>query len=142
MALYLKIFIEAIITSSFVPFAHEPAFFAMSSFASAGYDYDISLAVALAVAGSLVGTLLCFMVGRWLSKLYNIEGDQKHLTLEKYNSAARSFSRYFTVLLLFTWMPLLNLLPLVAGFLSIRAKVVFPLVIIGKITYYGYHTMY
>jgi membrane protein YqaA with SNARE-associated domain len=142
MSFYFDIFVESTIASSFIPFAHEPTFFSMKSFAEAGYDYNMQLAATLAVIGSAIGAIFCFMVGFWFSKIYHIQGNQKHLSLEKYTEASRSFSRYFTVLLPFTWLPLLNFLPLVAGFLGVRARLVLPLVIAGKIAYYGYYAMY
>lgn len=139
---YINIFIESAVASSFIPFAQSPTFLAMRSFASAGYEYNMPLAAAIAVFGSAIGAIFSFMVGYLFSKIYRIKGNQKHLSIEKYNNASRYFTNYFTILLPFTWLPLLNFLPLIAGFLNVRAKLVLPLVIVGKIAYYSYYVMY
>lgn len=138
MNLYINVFIESSIASSFIPFANEPTFFAMSSFGG----YNMPLAAMFAVFGSAVGAIFSFMVGYWFSKIYHIKGNKQHLSIEKYNAASRYFTNYFTILLPFTWLPLLNFLPLIAGFLNVRAKLVLPLIIVGKIAYYSYCVMH
>ncbi len=131
---YINVLIESATVSGFIPFAHEPTFFAMVGFGG----YNLILATAIAVLGAAIGSSFGFIVGVLILKLYRKYGNQKHLTAEQYNMASRIFSRFFILLLPFTWLPMLNFLPLIAGFLGQRARIVLPLVIIGKIAYYSY----
>jgi len=133
MNYYLDVLIESAYVSSIIPFGHEPTFFAMLGFG----NYDMRLAVLLAVIGSAIGATFCFVLGLIIKNLYFKSG-HKHLSLEKYNKASRIFSRFFMMLLPFTWIVLLNFLPLIAAFLGKRAKIVLPLVILGKLGYYSY----
>ncbi len=138
MNLYLDVFVESAIAASFIPFINDPTFFAMKSYSESGYDFDMQLAVLLATLGSAVGATFCFVVGCWIKKMYRIGGNQK-LSEEKYNKAAKFFSKNMTVLMLVTWLPMLKFLPLIGGFLGARAKVILPLVVIGKAAYYSYY---
>lgn len=137
MSFYIDVFREAAFVSSPIPFAHEPTFFAMRSFGG----YNMLIAAAFAVAGSALGAAFSFILGYGSFKLYQKKGNKNYLTIEKYNAASRSFRRCFLILLPFTWLPLLNLLVFVAGFLGIRAKLVFPLVIAGKTAYYCWYIL-
>jgi membrane protein YqaA with SNARE-associated domain len=100
-------------------------------------NYDMKLPIVIAVIGSAIGASFCFALGLLLKRLYFKTG-QKHLSPEKYNKASRIFSRFFMILLPFTWIVLFNFLPLIAAFLGKRARIVLPLVILGKIGYYGF----
>lgn len=138
MNFYLDVFVQSMIVSSFIPFISDPTFFAMKSFGG----YDMKLAVVLAVLGSAIGAAICFMVGKFVAKMYRIEGNQKSLSIEKYNKASRFFSKNMMVLMLVTWLPLLKFLPLVGGFLGCSFRITMLLVILGKIGYYGYYGLF
>lgn len=136
---YLNVFRESAFVSSIIPFVGEPTFFAIIEFSKYGYDYNKPLAVVIATLGAAVGASFSFLLGKWCLKLYRSRNVKEQISAEKYSNVAKSFSRYFTILFPFTWLPLLNLLPFTAGFLSLRAWRVLPLVIIGKAAYYGYY---
>jgi len=133
MNFYLNILIESAYVSSIIPFGHEPTFFAMLGFG----NYDMMLPVIIAVIGSAIGASFCFALGLFMKNIYFKTG-QKHLSREKYQKASQIFSRFFMLLLPFTWIVLLNFLPLIAAFLGKRARIVLPLVILGKIGYYSF----
>ncbi len=133
--LYIDVFKEALLTSSIVPFAQNPTFVAMKSFG----NYDMSLAFALAIAGSAIGIILSFIIGRLLFRLFAKNINENKESLEKYESSKKKFSRYFLILLPFTWLPLLNFLAPACGFFGIRARLSLPLMIAGQAAYYGYY---
>lgn len=138
MSVYSDVFWESALVSALVPFAHDPTFFAMHSFGT----FDMVRAAEFAVLGAIVGFIFLFSLGRFLLKIYRKKNERKYMTRAQYNDARRSFYRYFIIILPFCWMPLLNFLVFVAGFLDISAWLVFPLVIGGKIAYYGYYVIY
>lgn len=135
MNFYLDVFVESVIVSSFIPFAGDPTFFAMKGFGG----YDMKLAVMLAVLGSAIGAALCFIVGHWIAKMYKLDGNQKNLSIEKYNKASRFFSKHLMILMPLTWLPMLKFLPLFSGFLGGGARLTMLLVVLGKVGYYSYH---
>lgn len=135
MNYYLDVFVESMFVSSFIPFKNDPTFFAMSGFGG----YDMQLAVALAVLGSMIGAVICFVTGRLIFKMYFRNGGQKSLSIERYDRAARFFSRNIMILMPLTWLPLLKFLPLFSGFLGCSFRTTMLLVILGKIGYYSYY---
>ncbi len=138
MNFYLDVFVESLIVSSFIPFVSDPTFFAMKGFGG----HDMSIAVALAVLGSAIGAAVCYVVGHWIAEIYKLEGNQKNLSIEKYNKASQFFSKHIMILMLLTWLPLLKFLPLFSGFLGGNAKLTMLLVVLGKAGYYGYHGLF
>jgi membrane protein YqaA with SNARE-associated domain len=134
---YIDVFKEALLTSSIIPFAQNPTFVAMKSFG----NYDMSLAFAFAIAGSAIGIMIGFIIGRLLFRLFAKNINENSDSLEKYESSKNKFSRYFLLLLPFTWLPLLNFLAPACGFFGIRARLALPLMIAGQAAYYGYYLL-
>lgn len=141
MDFYFDVFLESMLVASIIPFAHEPTVFAMREFTKYGYDYDMSLAALVATIGAALGIVFSFVLGKWFLKLYRVKNTKNQMSAERYAELSRGFVRYFTILFPFTWLPLLNLLPFVAGFLSINARRSLPLFIIGKAWYYWYYLL-
>ncbi len=135
MGAYLDVFIESILANSIIPFMHEPSFFAMHSFGG----YNMPLAAVLAILGSFIGAAFNFALGLGLLRLYRRKNDRKHLPIDKYNKFKHTFSRYFIILLPLSWMPLLNILVLLAGFFGTKARLVLSLVLAGQIAHYGWY---
>lgn len=133
MNFYLNVFVESIGVSSFIPFVSDPTFFAMKGFGG----YDMQLAVVLAVAGSAIGAAICYIVGRWLSKIF-LKSGKNNVSIEKYNKASQFFSKNIMILMPLTWLPLLKFLPLFSGLLDGSFKITMLLVVLGKMGYYGY----
>ncbi|MEZ5690858.1 MAG: hypothetical protein R3D71_04245 [Rickettsiales bacterium] len=140
MEYYIDIFIESLLASSIVPFQNDPTFVAMYSFAASSFgSFNMELATTAALVGISIGMFFNFMVGRLLLRLYKIRANKNELPKDRYNKYAHRFTRYFLILLPFSWLPLLNFLVVAAGFFGVKARVALPLVVGGEMVRYGYY---
>ncbi len=137
MSAYFDVFIESAITASIIPFGSNPSFFAMLSFG----NYNMFLAAILAISGAALGIIFNFILGRFLLSLYQKTNGTIFLPIEKYNKFLGIFSRYFIVLLPFSWLPMFNFFVFFAGFFQTRAKLALPLAIAGQIGYYCWYLL-
>ncbi|MDE3015418.1 MAG: hypothetical protein KGI29_00640 [Pseudomonadota bacterium] len=130
MNLYLHILLETAWKASIIPLGDDPTFFAMKSFGG----YDMWPAFALAVFGGTIGQMFNWWVGRLLIKFPVASTPPRWFPIVK-----SLFNRYGVFLLVFAWLPLLNLLALAAGFFGTRARIALPLILIGEATHYGWY---
>ena len=131
MTLYLPILFESAWVASIIPFSSEPTFFAMKAFGG----FNMPLATALAILGASGGMALNWAIGRFLIRFKN-SGIFK-ISDDDYAYGAHMFNRYGIVLLLISWMPLCNLLAVIAGFLGTKPKVALALLMVGEMFNYG-----
>ena len=127
----LQTFIESAHTASIIPLSSETAYFAMLAFG----NYDMAMPFALAVAGATIGQTFNWWLGTVIHTLWLKR--KQHPTETQYHKATQFFSRYGIWLLVFCWMPLLNFVPVIAGFLGTRLKIALPLVAAGLAVHYG-----
>jgi membrane protein YqaA with SNARE-associated domain len=139
MSLYLNVFSEAAHYASLVPLSNEPTFFAMQSFAKMGMgEFNMPLAALCAVAGAMLGASFNFALGYGLKWLYLKKETPKYLSLAQYENGKKFFAKYGFLLLLISWLPILNFSVFAAGFLGMRAKIALPFVLIGEIARYSW----
>jgi membrane protein YqaA with SNARE-associated domain len=95
------------------------------------------LATALAVAGATIGMSVNWLIGKSLLKIHQ----KKKLSVSEYwyNKCSQLFNKYGAILVLFSWLPLMKLMLVAAGFLNVRFRFVLPLIIIGHTIGYGYY---
>jgi len=131
MSFYLPIFLESAWVASIIPMSSEPTFFAMKAFGG----YDMAIPFLLAIAGATLGQSLNWLVGKMLLRLEK----NKKLNISDYwyHRVAGLFNQYGIFLLLLSWVPLCNLLVVLAGFVGTKPKIVLPLIIIGQAAHYG-----
>lgn len=124
---YFNVFIEALWNASVIPLGHEPTLAAMQSFGG----FNMPLAVTIAITGATTGMMLNWLIGVLIlkSKPRSVGG--------WYEKASRLFNTYGIFLLLFTWAPMLKILPVVAGFLNVRFRTALLLIAIGQVVSYG-----
>jgi len=137
--LYLNVFSEAAHYASLIPFSNEPTFFAMHSFASNSIgSFNMPLAAFFAVAGAMLGAVLNFAIGYGLKRFYLSQKKQQYLSKSQYENGKTKFAKYGFLLLLISWLPILNFSVFAAGFLGMRAKHALSIVLIGQIFHYGW----
>jgi len=139
MNLYLDVFSEAAHYASLIPLSNEPTFFAMLSFTSGSVgDFNMPVAALCAVAGAMLGASFNFAMGYGLKRFYLTQENPKHLKKSQYEKGKKFFAKYGFLLLLISWLPILNFSVFAAGFLGMRAKIALPFVLIGEIARYSW----
>jgi len=126
---YLHILLESAWVASLIPLGQEPTFFAMRAFGG----FDMRPAAVVSVIGATCGQMFNWWVGMQLLRL-----KQKRSITETWDvKASALFNRYGIYLLVFCWVPLGKLLPLIARFLGARPRTAFALIVVGEIFNYG-----
>ena len=130
---YTNVFIESARVASLIPFSSEPTFFAMFYFGG----FNMPLAAAMAVAGSTLGMSVNWWIGSALLKQHK----KKSFSVNEYwyNKCAALFNKYGALLVLLSWLPLMKLMLVAAGFLNVRFRFVLPLIIVGHALCYGFY---
>lgn len=129
---YLHVFFESIWAASIVPFSSHATFFAMKSFGG----FNLPMAAALAIAGAILGQCFNWLVGRAMA---NYKKSVSHQAW--YGRVSVLFTQYGVFLLVFCWIPLGNLLVVLAGLLNARLRIVLPLVAVGELYHYGQYLL-
>ena len=126
---YFNIFLESAWKASIIPLGNDTTFFAMKAFG----NYNMTTPFLLSITGAMLGQLFNWLVGRFLV------GHKARMKVSDYwqNRVSTLFNKYGIFLLLFSWVPLCNLIVVLAGFVGTRIKIVLPLVMAGQIFYYG-----
>lgn len=132
MNLYLQVFGEAAHAASIAPMATQAAYFAMQSFGG----YNMQLAWTMATLGACVGHSLNWYLGK-LIRQFPVS-KKSLVTEEKYQRFKALFQKYGIFILLFAWVPLLNMVVVAAGFLEVKFRTTLTLVFIGMAAYYGW----
>jgi membrane protein YqaA with SNARE-associated domain len=128
---YPQIFLEALHTATIVPLGHEPTLYAMKAFGT----YPMALPLLMAFAGAMVGHLINYGIGLWLSSLRAKK--KTSLSAARYQNVKTHFSNFGFLLLLFCAFPLCNLITLAAGFLQLSPKKAAPMIAAGIALRYG-----
>ncbi len=129
---YDIIFTNSFIASLALSWRSEIAWFAALGFGG----YDMRLATLLALAGSLLGTSVDYVIGRIIaaSRLRWFSASN-----ESFARAVQYFQRYILLLLLFPWIPFSTLFAVIAGLFRISPAKILAVVLVGRICYYGYY---
>ncbi len=135
MSLYSDIFIESALVASIIPFNSDPTYFAMRSFGG----HDMLIPSIIAVLGSSAGIIFNYLIGRLGLELYRSKSGKKVMPLATYNKFLGVFSRYFIVLLPFSWLPMLDFLIFLAGIFGISARLAVSLAVAGQIARYTWY---
>ena len=126
-----QIFLEALWTASIIPFSNDATFAAMASFGG----FDMHVPAVIATIGATMGQSFNLIVGRLFLELH-----KKGLLYVKpawYEKIAGIFNKYCVWLLLFSWMSILKLVLVFAGFLGTGIRFALPLILIGQIYHYS-----
>lgn len=126
----LAIFTDALHDLSIVPLGQQANFYATLSF----QPDQALLAVLLASIGGTLGCLINYILGRFIGRHLNAN-PAKHPHLPK---AKQVFAEYGWTLLLLSWLPLGNLLPLIAGGLGYKPKNTAILCAVSMVGFYLY----
>ena len=125
-----KVFYEEAWANSMLPFASNATFTAMKMFGG----HFMHLAVIIATLGATLGLLFNWFLGKLLQNLHT--KSKLHLSPEHYSQAVTIFNKYGIFLLLLSWLPLMKIVLIFAGFLNTRLKVALPLAAFGQFAYY------
>jgi membrane protein YqaA with SNARE-associated domain len=128
---YINVFFEAFHTASIIPLSSEATMAAMKAFGG----FNLTTALALAIAGGILGQMFNWWLGSFLIKKRPANGWNIPDTL--YEKARHIFNKYLVFLLIFCWLPLGNFFMLAAGFLGAKPKMIFPLLLIGYAVHYA-----
>lgn len=131
MDFYPDILLEALHEASIVPLGQETTFHAMRAFGA----HDMTLPFLLAVTGALLGHLVNWYVGRTL--LYFEHKGKFRINPHWYERLRDMADKYGVFLLLFSWLPLCNLLTVAGGFFKLPLKKVMPFIAAGLLAHYG-----
>lgn len=126
-----QLLLDAAHQASIIPFGNDIVFYAMKSFGT----YPMGVPVALSIAGGLLGYIFNWYVGRSLM-FFEYKG-RFRMNPTRYETIRTYAEKYGIYLLVLSWMPLLNLLPVAAGFLKLPLKKILPFVIAGLAWHYG-----
>jgi membrane protein YqaA with SNARE-associated domain len=126
-----QLFLEAAHHASIIPFGNDLVFHAMKAFGT----YPMGVPVTLSIIGALLGHIFNWYVGRSLM-FFEYKG-RFRMDPASYERVRALFGTYGIYLLFFSWMPLLNLLPVAAGFLKLPLKKILPFVAAGLAWHYG-----
>lgn len=126
-----QLFLEAAHHASIIPFGNDITFHAMRLFGT----YPMGVPVALSIIGAILGHVFNWYFGRTLI-FFEYKGKYR-MDPVRYERVRTLFEKYGIYLLLFSWAPLCNLLPVAAGFLKLPLKKILPFVIAGLAWHYG-----
>ncbi len=97
--------------------------------------FNMPAAIAMAIAGGVLGQMFNWWIGSFLMKKRPADG--WNIPDAIYEKAQRIFNQYLVFLLVLSWVTLGNVFTLVAGFLGAKPKMVLPLVLIGYVLHYA-----
>jgi membrane protein YqaA with SNARE-associated domain len=130
-ASYAALFASALLSATLLPFSSEAVLLGLLA-TEAGHPAAL---VAVATAGNVLGSLVNWAIGRFLSRFR----DRRWFPTDaaSYDRAVTWFRRYGVWTLLFAWVPFVgDPLTLVAGALRVDIRWFVPLVTIGKAARY------
>lgn len=130
LSTYAWMFAAALIAGTFLPFLPASSELVLAGFLSAGQG-DPWLLVAAATVGNIIGSVINYFVGRYVSEL---AGRRWFPATEKQmQRASDQFNRYGVWILLMSWLPVLgDLLTIIAGLLRTNFRMFVVLVSLGK----------
>jgi len=130
-----QVFLEALWAASIIPFSNDATFSAMAAFG----NFDMHIPAVIAIIGATMGQIFNLIIGRLFLELH-----KKGLLYVKavwYDRIAGIFNKYCVFLLLFSWVSILKLLLVFAGFLGTGIRFALPLILIGQIYHYSSYLM-
>lgn len=122
------IFLEAAHQASILPLASEAAIYAVKSFG----EGSMAAPVAAAILGAMAGHCFNWWLGRAVMKLPSSPKHHRY-----YETIAHYFNRYGFILLALAFVPLGNMLVLIAGMLGTPLKKALPMIALGLCYHYG-----
>lgn len=126
------VFVESIWEASIIPFAQETTLAALHAFKSPDY----TVAIIIAFFAALIGQTANWLLGALLAKSYD-SGAFK-LKPAYYAKAQSIFKRYGLFLLVLSFIPFVNIIVVIAGFLRLPyTRICLPLIALGYAFYYG-----
>ena len=128
---YFQVFYEAAWSASIIPLSSDATFTAMQLFGG----YDMRFAAMLAVTGATLGQIFNLMVGRFLLTFH--KRNLLHVSDYWYARISTLFNKYGVFLILFSWVSIMKVVLVLAGFLDTRIRFVLPLIVIGQLYHYG-----
>ena len=129
-ALYFRVLLECLLKASIVPFFNDTTYFAMKDFA----NFPMLPAFIMAVSGAVIGQFINWCVGQFL--LHLRDDGTLRFSPKHYQPLQRFFRGWGKYVLLLSWVPLFNLLTVVAGFANLRVQTGLLLIFIGQAVYY------
>lgn len=125
----LTLLLESAWHASIIPFGNDATYFAMKAFGG----QDMGLPFILSVTGAMLGQLFNLLIGITLIKL----NKDTHTLPERVEKYLPYFRRHGHYALLFSWVPLCNLLTVAAGMARIPLWRALPLLLLGEMAYYS-----
>ncbi len=132
MNLYIQTFFEAAHAASIIPGGSESGYIAMRVYGG----HDMPIACFLAVAGATLGHIFNFSIGKILLSFY--ERGKLPIKESWYRDASYLFNRFGIFLLLLCWMPMVNILTVVAAFLGVRFYNAMIVIVVALVSRYIY----
>jgi len=133
MDIYYLIFINSLQSTLILSPHAETGWFSALLFGG----YDMAIATAAALAGSLIGAGIDYSIGYGISlarrKWFPAREEASYSRFVKY------ICRYFVIVLLLPGLPFLSFLVMFAGMLRVSPLVTGAIVMLGRIAYYGYY---
>jgi membrane protein YqaA with SNARE-associated domain len=112
----VSIFVEACWDASIIPYGNQNSFYALTAFDPSAAFY----AIALAVAGSVAGYVMNWVIGGMVVKTSLAKQNAKTQAL--YKKITPYAKRYGWIALLFVWVPFGNYITLLVGFFNVQLK--------------------
>lgn len=124
---YLGLFVVSFLSATVIPFSEQFAVVGMLAL-----DYSAVLIVVVATAGSFLGALTNYFVGKKGSEFVF----SRYISIDERNlvRAEDYFDRYGRIILLFSWLPLLgDAITVVSGILHLDIRVFTMFVLVGRL---------
>lgn len=125
--LYPKIVEENFLDYSLIPFGQNIIYAAMEVFGG----YDMTLALALAILGAMLGGAFNYGIGAVLAKLRSMQ--KEFFSDAHYNSLRSYFLKFGPLFVLFHFIPLGAIFVVVAGFFRLPILWTIPLLLAGQL---------
>jgi len=131
--IYIDIFCNSLVAVLPQPFLSESVYFAAMEFGTV----QSGLATAAALAGSLCGYALLYLVGYALYQV-SVKANIKRLQSESYHTSLQTVARFTRYLLIFPAIPFYGAFCVLSGYSRIKPMSFLELAGLGKLLYYLY----
>ena len=134
LSIYGWMFFTALVAGTFLPFLPASSELVLTGLLAARQG-DVSSLIVAATVGNVLGAIINFFVGRYVSDLAGRRWFP--VTEQQMERASTHFQRYGVWILLMTWLPVLgDVISVVAGLLRTDFKLFLVLMSIGKFVRY------
>lgn len=132
---YCQIFLNSLEAAFALAVHGETGWFAAWAFG----NYDMRLATAAALAGSVIGMGANYAIGYYVS---GKRTQWARFNEKSYERLCKICRRYFVLLLLYPAVPLAGIIALIAGVFRVPAAIIMTVILLGRIGYYGYYLLH